>query len=166
MGKSIHPMCARKPGAGSVAHSRRSSVRMSLQPVIPWQVGLHQSPPPLHRPRSECVTVVLPVENFPANGEQGLNRLCQPRGQPHWKHIVLFQESPKYRDRSPQGHPGGHLEFVRGRNPAVNQRQHKKVEVSTAAFVTSLKHILRHEDGGGMRRRSGRRGSTAPGCKG
>ena len=80
--KSIHPMCGRKPGAGSVAHSRRSSVRMSLRPAIPWRVGLHQSPPPLHRPGSECVTVVLPVENFAANGKQGLNRLCQPRGQP------------------------------------------------------------------------------------
>jgi hypothetical protein len=27
--------------------------------------------------------VVLPVENFAANGEQGLNRLCQPGEQPH-----------------------------------------------------------------------------------
>jgi hypothetical protein len=26
--------------------------------------------------------VVLPVENFAANGEHGLNCLCQPRGQP------------------------------------------------------------------------------------
>ena len=155
----------REPGA---ARSQRSPliVWMSFQLAIPWRVGLQQSPPPLHQPCTVCCKVVLPVENFSSNGQLCLNCLCQPRGQPHWKHIVLFQESPKYRDRSPQGHPGGHLEFVRGRNPAVNQRQHKKVEVSTAAFVTSLKHILRHEDGGGMRRRSGRRGSTAPGCKG
>jgi hypothetical protein len=27
-------------------------VSMSLQPVIPWRVGLHQSPPPLHQPVS------------------------------------------------------------------------------------------------------------------
>jgi hypothetical protein len=28
-----------------------------------------------------CCNVVLPVEIFSANGEQCLNRLCQPRGQ-------------------------------------------------------------------------------------
>jgi hypothetical protein len=27
-------------------------VLMSLQPAIPWRVGLHQSPPPLHQPVS------------------------------------------------------------------------------------------------------------------
>ena len=53
------------------------------QPAIPWRVGLHQSPPPLHRLSSECCTVVLPVERFAANGEQCLNWLCQPRGQAH-----------------------------------------------------------------------------------
>ena len=37
---------------------------ISLQPAIPWWVDLRQSPPPLHRPDSECVTVVLPVEIF------------------------------------------------------------------------------------------------------
>ena len=57
---------------------------MSLQPAIPWQVALPQSQPPLHRPGSECAKVVLPVENFAANGEHGLNCLCQPRGQPQY----------------------------------------------------------------------------------
>ena len=52
------------------------------QPVIPWWVALPQSPPPLDRPNSECCTVVLPVERFTANGDECLNRLCQPRGQP------------------------------------------------------------------------------------
>lgn len=32
------------------------------QPAIPRRVGLHRSPLPLHRLRSECCTVVLPVE--------------------------------------------------------------------------------------------------------
>jgi hypothetical protein len=27
-------------------------VSMSLRPAIPWRVGLHQSPPPLHQPVS------------------------------------------------------------------------------------------------------------------
>jgi hypothetical protein len=27
-------------------------VSMSLRPIIPWRVGLHQSPPPLHQPVS------------------------------------------------------------------------------------------------------------------
>jgi hypothetical protein len=31
---------------------KRLIVLMSLRPAIPWRVGLHQSPPPLHRPES------------------------------------------------------------------------------------------------------------------
>jgi hypothetical protein len=58
----------------------RSSPWMSPQPAIPWQVALPQSLPPLHRPRSECDKVILPVENFVANGEQTLNYLSHPRG--------------------------------------------------------------------------------------
>src|ERR1035437_9205161 len=73
-----------RPGAASVARSRRSSASMSLQPAIPWQVALPQGLPPLHRPGSECAKVILPVENFAANGEHGLNCLCQPRGQPQY----------------------------------------------------------------------------------
>ena len=53
-----------------------------FQPVIPRRVALPQSPPPLHRPASECDKVVLPVEKITANGEQSLNRLSQQRGQP------------------------------------------------------------------------------------
>jgi hypothetical protein len=53
-----------------------------FQPDIPWQVGLHQSLPPLFRPPSECCKVVLPVEIFAANDDECLNCLCQPRGQP------------------------------------------------------------------------------------
>src|ERR1039458_7670526 len=81
-----------KPGAASVARSRRSSASMSLQPAIPWQVTLPQSLPPLHRPGSECAKVVLPVENFAANGEHGLNCLCQPRGQPQHRASSLRRE--------------------------------------------------------------------------
>jgi hypothetical protein len=40
-----------------------------FQPVIPRWDALQQRPPPLHRPRSECDKVVLPVEKFAANGE-------------------------------------------------------------------------------------------------
>jgi len=60
------------------------------QPVIPWWVALPQSPPPLDRPNSECCTVVLPVERFTANGDECLNRLCQPRGQPHFLSSSLW----------------------------------------------------------------------------
>ena len=51
-----------KPGAASVAHSRRSSASMSLHPAIPWRVALPQSPPPLPRPTSGCCNVVLPAD--------------------------------------------------------------------------------------------------------
>lgn len=83
MGKSIYPMLNAKAGSRLGPHSRRSSVRMSLQPAIPWWVALPQSPPPLHRPESGCDRVILPVEKSAANGKHGLNCLCQPRGQPH-----------------------------------------------------------------------------------
>jgi hypothetical protein len=53
-----------------------------FQPAIPWRVALPQSPPPLHRPGSECDKVILPVEVFAANDEPSLNCLSQPRGQP------------------------------------------------------------------------------------
>ena len=46
---------------------------MSLQPAIPWWVDLPQSPPPLHRPDSECVTVVLPVEIFAQTADSTLS---------------------------------------------------------------------------------------------
>ena len=38
-----------------LARSRHSSVRMSLQLAIPWQVGLHQSLLLLHQPRAILV---------------------------------------------------------------------------------------------------------------
>jgi hypothetical protein len=68
MGKSINPMLKEKAGSGNRAHSRRSSVSMSLQPTIPWRVALQQGPPPLHRPASECDKVVLPVNPYGDNG--------------------------------------------------------------------------------------------------
>ncbi|MGP8269603.1 MAG: hypothetical protein ACLQLH_06010 [Terracidiphilus sp.] len=83
MGKSIDPMLNGKAGSGIRRTLPALIGSMSLQPAIPWQVALPQSLPPLHRPGSECAKVVLSVENFAANGEHGLNCLCQPRGQPH-----------------------------------------------------------------------------------
>lgn len=68
MGKSIDPMLKEKAGSGSRAHSRRSSVSMSLQPVIPWRVALQQYPPLLHRPALECNKVVLSVNRYRDNG--------------------------------------------------------------------------------------------------
>jgi len=40
-----------------------------FQPAIPQRVALPQSSPLLHRLRSECDKVVLPVEKSAANGE-------------------------------------------------------------------------------------------------
>ena len=47
-----------------------------------WRVALRQRPLPLHQPRAECATVVLPVENLSANGQQCLIRLSQLRVPP------------------------------------------------------------------------------------
>jgi len=43
--------------------------------------------------RSECCTVVLPVEQFAAKGKQCLIRLTQPRGPPHPARISRRQFS-------------------------------------------------------------------------
>jgi hypothetical protein len=42
----------KRRGAASVGCAPNPIVLMSLRPVIPWRVGLHQSPPPLCRPFS------------------------------------------------------------------------------------------------------------------
>jgi hypothetical protein len=83
MGKSINPMLKEKAGSGNRAHSRRSSVSMSLQPVIPRRVALQQRPPLLRRPASECDKVVLSVNRYRDNGNiispVNFKRLPEPR---------------------------------------------------------------------------------------
>src|ERR1035441_3699083 len=83
MGKSIHPMCAEKPGAVLVLHSRRSSVRMSLQPAIPWRVALQQSPTPLHR-----LSIILKEKQslektITLNGNCVFGKLSHSKGSSH-----------------------------------------------------------------------------------
>ena len=51
MSRSINPMWCSNPRSEAVSgFAPGLIVLMSLQPVIPWRVGLHQSPPPLHQP--------------------------------------------------------------------------------------------------------------------
>ncbi len=57
-----------------------------FQLAIPWRVGLHQIPLPLHQPAAGCSTLDLPVEHFSANGKHGLIRLSQRRGPPQSGH--------------------------------------------------------------------------------
>src|SRR5580698_3666051 len=82
MGKSIHPMCAEKPGAVLVLRSRRSSVRMSLQPAIPWRVALQQSPTPLHRLSTMLKEKQRLEKTISLNGNCVFRRLSQSRGSP------------------------------------------------------------------------------------
>jgi len=105
MGKSIDPMLKQKAGSGSRAHSRRSSVSMSLQPVIPWQVALQQGPPPLHRPASECDKVILPVNRYRDNvnivSPVNFNRLPDPPAAYTEKqnfHLRISENCPNNRD--------------------------------------------------------------------
>ncbi len=49
-----------RAGSGSCP-PQHSSVRMSLRLAIPWRVGLHQSPPPLHQPRP-ILTEIMRIE--------------------------------------------------------------------------------------------------------
>ena len=51
-------------------------VLMSLRPAIPWQVGLHQSPPPLHQPVSILNPPAETVNHHPARaGEFSTGRM-------------------------------------------------------------------------------------------
>ena len=51
----------------------RTIVSMSLRLVIPWRVGLHQSPPPLHQPR----TILKEMRQF--EKVKSLNGKCRNR---------------------------------------------------------------------------------------
>ena len=57
-------------------------VWMSFRLAIPWRVARSRRARLRFTSRYRvCGKVVLPVEDFSANGQQCLNRLCQPRGQ-------------------------------------------------------------------------------------
>ena len=64
--------------------SRRSSVRMSLQPAIPWRVALQQSPPPLHRLPTSLKENPRLEQTITLNGNCVLNSLYHSRGSPQW----------------------------------------------------------------------------------
>jgi hypothetical protein len=54
---------------------------MSLRPAIPWRVGLHQSPPPLHRPDSILQEPAETVNHHPPRGGEfstGRMRIFHP----------------------------------------------------------------------------------------
>jgi len=105
MGKSINPMLEEKAGSGRRAHSRCSSVSMSLQPVIPWRVALQQCPPPLRRPAPECDKVALSVNRHRDNGDiadpVNFNRLPEPlaaKTEKQTVHLKITENCPNNRD--------------------------------------------------------------------
>jgi hypothetical protein len=57
---------------------------MSLQLAIPWQVGLHQSLPPLCQPGTVSCNIVLPVDGFSST------RRFQNLGQKRVQFSVTF----------------------------------------------------------------------------
>ena len=71
-------------GTGVVACPQPSSASMSFRLAIPWRVALQQGPRLCFASRrAVCRKLVLPVEEFSANGEQCLNWLSHARGQAH-----------------------------------------------------------------------------------
>ena len=85
MGKSFDPMGWVCAGVGREADrfTPRPIVSMSFQLAIPWRVGLHQSPPPLHQPGAIMKQRAAAGRQKPANGQLCLNYLSHPRGQAH-----------------------------------------------------------------------------------
>jgi hypothetical protein len=57
-------------------------VSMSLRLVIPWWVGLHLSPPPLHQPRLILAEKMLFEYENSTNGKCANSSLSQQRGSP------------------------------------------------------------------------------------
>ena len=57
-GQIYQPMYCSSQNGGEVIFGSASTAigSMSLQLAIPWQVGLHQSLPPLHQPDSFSIT--------------------------------------------------------------------------------------------------------------
>ena len=72
-----------------------------FQLAIPWRVGLHQIPLPLHQPAAGCSTLDLPVEHFSANGKHGLIRLSQRRGPPHADGCLLAVTEQGHHQQAP-----------------------------------------------------------------
>ncbi len=69
MGRSINPMLSFEVRGEAVSGSAPSPiVLMSLRPAIPWRVGLHQSPPPLHQPVSMLNPPAETVNHHPPGG--------------------------------------------------------------------------------------------------
>src|SRR5262245_44073837 len=66
--------------------------RAKGEPAIPWQVALQQSLPPLRRPRPILQNPIPPYNDFPANGDNPLNSVSQPKGSLHW--ILLCHLGP------------------------------------------------------------------------
>jgi hypothetical protein len=68
---------------------------MSLQLAIPWRVGLHQSPPPLHQPGLSLKELSPNDNRNPANGILSTYKLSHPRGSP--QRCVKKLDFPKLR---------------------------------------------------------------------
>jgi hypothetical protein len=83
-GKSVDPMWDEKHWEQQLRLPPALIGIDEFQLAIPWRVGLHQSPLPLHQPGAACSKLALPVEHFSANGKLSLNCLSHPRGQAHF----------------------------------------------------------------------------------
>src|SRR5512135_731288 len=66
--REIYRSDVAKDGDRGPDRDPRSSFAMSLEPAIPRRVGLHQSPPPLHRPIPCCTGAAETVNHHPAGG--------------------------------------------------------------------------------------------------
>ena len=76
-GRSIHPMCLALPGRVGLTATPRPHRLDESEPTNPWLVGLHQSPPPLHRPVSILDRIGGPVNHhWREGGEFSTGQKC------------------------------------------------------------------------------------------
>src|SRR5208283_33586 len=83
MRRSIDPMCVFRLTGSRPKPASRTIVSMSLRPAIPWRVGLHQSPPPLHQPMTILAEMRYFEKKNSLNGKCRNSVLSQPKGSPH-----------------------------------------------------------------------------------
>src|SRR5208337_4403585 len=84
MRRSIDPMCVFRLTGSRPKPASRTIVSMSLRPAIPWRVGLHQSPPPLHQPMTILAEMRYFEKKNSLNGKCRNSVLSQPKGSPQF----------------------------------------------------------------------------------
>ena len=100
---------------------------MSLQSAIPWRVGLHQRPPPLHQPSPTLAENSQNENQNPANRKLSNLQLSHPRGSPHALSRKIAQPTPPEPDTpAVLSHPPRRIDVGLGSQPGWRRNPNSK----------------------------------------